>query len=258
MTEKSWNFHIAAQCGKTRNALSLKSWKLSWNQLFSNFLSKDDAFTKFLSKKSVRENFHNFHTVCCGILQPFRFYVKSNWRIFLGTTQRCIEDKDLEEKIPRLLKHYQEHIHNKYNNYAFGFFFCEILNVIVSCLSVYLTHKFLLEQYFTYGIEVYRWEYRPGQPNWEYTMWKFRIFLPLRFYVKSIFEILEVQKMPFCVILETLNFDFWEISAFKNRKILNKNFLIVKIFGFWTSLILKIDFSGWKIIKFPKVKDWNT
>ena len=93
------------------------------------------------------------------IFLPFWFYVKSNWRIFSGTTQRCLEDKDLEEKIPRLLKHYQEHIHNKYNNYAFGFFFCEILNVIVSCLSVYLTHKFLLEQYFTYGIEVYRWEY---------------------------------------------------------------------------------------------------
>ena len=137
---------------------------------------------------------------------PFRFHVKSNWRNFLGTTQRCIEDKDLEEKIPRLLKHYQEHIHNKYNNYAFGFFFCEILNVIVSCLSVYLTHKFLLEQYFTYGIEVYRWEYRPGQPNWEYTMWKFRIFLPLRFYVKSVLVILKPQKLPFWPFFST---EFW-------------------------------------------------
>ena len=38
--------------------------------------------------------------------------------------------------------------------------------------------------------------------------YNFSIFLLLRFYVKSIFEILEVLKMPFNVILETLNFDF--------------------------------------------------
>ena len=27
--------------------------------------------------------------------------------------------------------------------------------------------------------------YRPGQPNWEYKMWNYEDFLPLRFYVKS-------------------------------------------------------------------------
>ena len=75
----------------------------------------------------------------------------------LGTTARVIEDKDLDEKIPKLLKHYQEHIHNMFNNYAFGFFFCELLNVMLSILSVYLTHKFLLDQYLTYGFDVYRY-----------------------------------------------------------------------------------------------------
>ena len=73
-----------------------------------------------------------------------------------GCTGRHMEDKELEEKIRRLLKHYQEHIHNKYNTYAFGFFLCELLNTLVALLSVFLTHKFLLDQYYTFGWEVYR------------------------------------------------------------------------------------------------------
>ena len=35
---------------------------ISWNQLFSNYFSKNVAFTEF-SKKSARVNFCNFHTV---------------------------------------------------------------------------------------------------------------------------------------------------------------------------------------------------
>ena len=37
--------------------------KISSNQLFSNFVTKTIAFTKFL-QKSVRDNFCNFHTEC--------------------------------------------------------------------------------------------------------------------------------------------------------------------------------------------------
>ena len=52
---------LCAQCGKTRNYLSLE--KISWNQLFSNFFSKNDvAFTKFLSKM-CESKFLEFHTV---------------------------------------------------------------------------------------------------------------------------------------------------------------------------------------------------
>ena len=40
---------------------------------------------------------------------------------------------------------------------------------------------------------------------------RFMVFLPLRFYVKSILGFyLEVQKVPFFAILEPLNFDFVE------------------------------------------------
>ena len=42
-----------SQCGKTRNSLSPKN--ISSNQLFSNFLSKNVAFTKFLPKIRERE-----------------------------------------------------------------------------------------------------------------------------------------------------------------------------------------------------------
>ena len=75
----------------------------------------------------------------------------------LGTTGRVIEDSQKEEKIRKLLQHYQAHIHNKFNTYAFGFFLCELFNTFASVLSVYLTHKFLLDQYYTYGLDVYRY-----------------------------------------------------------------------------------------------------
>ena len=33
---------------------------------------------------------------------------------------------DAEEKISKMLKLFQEHVHNKFNKYAFGFFLCEL------------------------------------------------------------------------------------------------------------------------------------
>ena len=40
------------------------------------------------------------------------------------------------------------------------------------------------------------------------TMWKFHDFLSLRFYVKSILKNVEVLKLPFLAILESLDFGF--------------------------------------------------
>ena len=51
---------------------------------------------------------------------------------------------------------FQEHIHNKFNRYAFGFFLCELMNMVFALLSVFMTHKFLLDQYLPYGWQVYR------------------------------------------------------------------------------------------------------
>ena len=46
-----------------------------------------------------------------------------------------------------------------------------------------------------------------------------RIFLPLRFYVKSILENLEVLKVAVFAFLGALNSDFGSFSAFKKSKI---------------------------------------
>ena len=46
------------------------------------------------------------------------------------------------------------------------------------------------------------------------------IFLSLRFYVKSILEILEVQNLPFLAILEALNFIFGTFQLSKSAKML--------------------------------------
>ena len=86
---------------------------------------------------------------------PFDNYIINYELFFAGTTDRVVDDK--EEKISRMLKHFQEHVHNKFNRYAFGFFFCEVANVCFSVFSVYLTHKFLLNQYLLYGVDIYRW-----------------------------------------------------------------------------------------------------
>jgi len=71
------------------------------------------------------------------------------------TTGRIVDRS--EEKISEMLKHFQEHVHNKFNRYALGFFACELANVCLSILSVFLTHKFLLNSYILYGLNVYRY-----------------------------------------------------------------------------------------------------
>jgi len=76
--------------------------------------------------------------------------------IVKGTTNRRFVD-DADEKISKMLKLFQEHVHNKFNRYAFGFFFCELMNICLAILSVFLTHKFLLDQYLPYGLQLYRY-----------------------------------------------------------------------------------------------------
>jgi len=73
-----------------------------------------------------------------------------------GTTNRRFV-YDAEEKIGKMLKLFQEHVHNKFNRYAFGFFLCELMNMVFALLSVFMTHKFLLDQYLPYGLDVYRY-----------------------------------------------------------------------------------------------------
>ena len=51
-----------------------------------------------------------------------------------------------------MLKQFQEHVHNKFNRYAFGFFLCEVTNLLFAFLNIYMTDVFLNYQFFNYGI----------------------------------------------------------------------------------------------------------
>ncbi|XP_059095142.1 innexin inx2-like isoform X1 [Tigriopus californicus] len=81
--------------------------------------------------------------------------------IVKGTTGRVVDDAD--EKMGRMLRQFQEHIHNKFNRYAFGFFACEFMNLVIAVMSIYSTHKFLNGQFLTYGLLVYRYYSLPPE-----------------------------------------------------------------------------------------------
>jgi len=70
-----------------------------------------------------------------------------------GNQGRVIEDPQEKQKV--LLKNYLEHVHNKFNKYAFCFFFCELLNILISISQVFVTNAFLNYQFLDYGYLVY-------------------------------------------------------------------------------------------------------
>ena len=39
---------------------------------------------------------------------------------------------DHQEKLVKLLDLFVEHVHNKFNKYAFYFFLCELLNIVIT------------------------------------------------------------------------------------------------------------------------------
>ena len=51
-----------------------------------------------------------------------------------GRTERIIENTD--EKLSTLLRTFKHNLHNKYNRYAFIFFLCEVLNVVIAVAQV--------------------------------------------------------------------------------------------------------------------------
>jgi len=71
-----------------------------------------------------------------------------------GTTGRVVDDA--EEKMGRMLRNFQDHVHNKFNRYAFGFFACELMNLALAASALVATHRFLDYQYFDYGVKIYR------------------------------------------------------------------------------------------------------
>ena len=72
----------------------------------------------------------------------------------IGTTGRVVDDA--EEKMGRMLRQFQEHVHNKFNMYAFVFFGCEVANLVIALTAIYATHLFFNNQFLTYGTSVWR------------------------------------------------------------------------------------------------------
>jgi len=72
-----------------------------------------------------------------------------------GCTDMVVENTS--EKQTSLLRNYCEHIHNKFNKYAFCFFFCELLNITISVSQIFVTHAFLNYNFLDYGYNVYRY-----------------------------------------------------------------------------------------------------
>jgi len=78
-----------------------------------------------------------------------------------GCTDRVVEDHC--EKQKSLLDHYHEHVHNKFNKYAFCFMFCELLNVLIAVSQVFVTNAFLNYQFMDYGYLVYQYYRLPAE-----------------------------------------------------------------------------------------------
>jgi len=72
-----------------------------------------------------------------------------------GHQGRIVEDHS--EKLLKLLDHYVEHVHNKFDKYAVYFFCCELLNIVILVSQIYVTHIFLHHQFLDYGYQVYKY-----------------------------------------------------------------------------------------------------
>ena len=55
--------------------------------------------------------------------------------------------------------------------------------------------------------------YRPGQPNWEYTMWKFQDISATQILREIKFDHFQGPKTAILTILAEIDFKFLEISA---------------------------------------------
>jgi len=72
-----------------------------------------------------------------------------------GCLDRVVDNA--AEKQEALMTNYCEYVHNKFNKYAIGFFFCELLNLVITISQIFVTHAFLNYQYFDYGYLVYQY-----------------------------------------------------------------------------------------------------
>ena len=79
----------------------------------------------------------------------FVVFLDSECRRLMSCPFSDREVEDHCEKQKSLLEHYHEHVHNKFNKYAFCFFFCELLNILISVSQVIISYNCSMPSYFT-------------------------------------------------------------------------------------------------------------
>jgi len=142
--------------------------------MYSTFDIPEDFMGSCSRKSFDSTNLYNTYYQWVSIflmVQAIVFYIprciwlsmEGNLMTFLvkGTQGRVIEEAN--EKQNKLLDNYLEHVHNKFNKYAFCFFFCELLNILISVSQVFITNAFLNYQFMDYGYLVYQYYRLPPE-----------------------------------------------------------------------------------------------
>jgi len=136
--------------------------------MYSEFLVPDNYLGYCTSDAHAGTSLYNSYYLWVSfflIVQAILFYIpRCIWLgmeggmmefLVTGCTGRVVERAG--EKQRQLMTNYCEHVHNKFNKYTLGFFFCEFLNVIICISQIFVTHAFLNDQYFDYGCKVYQY-----------------------------------------------------------------------------------------------------
>ena len=70
-------------------------------------------------------------------------------------TRRLVISDPINYILNCTLQFFKDNVHNRYNIYYFGFIFCEFLNLLVVCLAMALTQRFLEHRFLFYGFKVW-------------------------------------------------------------------------------------------------------
>merc|ERR1712038_128654 len=105
------------------------------------------------------------------VVQACLFYIpRVAWlRLEGGLMKFLVKDArgkiidDAESKRDELVLTFQEHLHNKYNRYAFCFYSCETSNLFIVISQIFVVNKFLHYQFLSYGFRVYEWYSMPAE-----------------------------------------------------------------------------------------------
>ncbi|KAF0769270.1 innexin inx3-like [Aphis craccivora] len=144
-------------------------------------LSKNAEINKQNRIPSTGSTFHSYYkwVPFMLFLQAMTFYVPHwIWKIWEGGKIRMItsdmrgfcegsyETRRLKQNrlvciLNKKVQYFVESFHT-HNTYAFGYIFCEIINIFNISFNIYVTHKFLDESFLTYGIKTLKYYQHPN------------------------------------------------------------------------------------------------